>query len=88
MVTLWQRITTHEWELYYSTVAIEEGIISGVYSDGVAWSTSYGIALGENSMTWIATNDSSDVSVYVPAELPTDLPTTQSVATRAVTRFL
>ena len=88
VVTLWQRITTHEWELYYSTVAIEEGIISGVYSDGVAWSTSYGIALGENSMTWIATNDSSDVSVYVPAELPTDLPTTQSVATRAVTRFL
>lgn len=88
IVTLWQRITTREWELYYSSVSIDDSIISGVYSDGVAWSTSYGISLGEDSMTWVATNDSSDVSVYVPAELPTDLPAESHEATRAVTRFL
>ena len=88
VVKLWQRITTREWELYYSTVSIEDSIISGVYSDGVAWSTSYGISLGEDSMTWVATNDSGDVSVYVPAELPTDLPAESHDATRAVTRFL
>lgn len=88
VVSLWQRITTHEWELYYSTAEINNGVISGLYTDGVAWSTSYSISLSGDSMTWVATNDSTDISVYERAELPDDLPTTQHATTRAATRFL
>nr|MBR2110638.1 hypothetical protein [Alistipes sp.] len=48
VVTLWQRIESREWEQFISVVGFENGIISGQYSDGVAWSTSYSVALGDN----------------------------------------
>ncbi|MBO7261821.1 MAG: hypothetical protein J6U95_02680 [Alistipes sp.] len=88
VVTLWQKIEHREWECYFSSAAIENGIISGVYSDGVAWGTSYYVTVAESSMTWVDVNDATDISVYTRAELPEGLTT---VATRSVVsnvRFL
>lgn len=90
VVTLWQRIESREWELFISVVGFENGIISGEYSDGVAWSTSYSVALGDNTMTWIDTTDSTDISVYTRSELPDGLPTAATATTRSIVseRFL
>ena len=88
VVTLWQKIEYRAWECYYSSAAIEDGIISGVYSDGVAWGTSYYISTTQNTMTWVDINDATDISVYTRSELPEGL---TAVATRSVVssvRFL
>lgn len=73
VVTLWQRIESREWELFYSTVSFENGVIAGVYSDGVAWSTSYVVEVADDTMTWTDANDSTDISVYTRSELPDDI---------------
>lgn len=87
---LWQRMQSREWELYYSDICYEDGTISGVYSDGVAWSASYSVTVDANTMTWIDTADATDVSVYTRCELPEELPSEESETTRAVAteRFL
>ena len=90
IVTLWQRIESRAWELYYSTVAYDNGTIAGQYSDGVAWGTSYTVALNGDTMTWIDTSDATEISVYRRCELPNEITTTQSESTRSADnrRFL
>lgn len=75
VVTLWQRIESREWELFYSTVSsYEHDVISGVYSDGVAWGAAYDVKVQGDTMTWTArVGDFTDISVYTRAELPDDI---------------
>ncbi len=92
-VTMWQRITSREWERYQSEATIVSGVISGIYSDGIEWRASYNVTIDGDSMTWTDTTDATDISVYSRVELPEELPqsssTTQTSATRAVSeRFL
>ncbi|MBQ2364246.1 MAG: hypothetical protein II288_01620 [Alistipes sp.] len=77
-VVLYQRIASRNWEVYHSTAELEDSTISGVYSDGVAWSASYGVAASGNTMTWTDTSDPSDISIYTRAELPTDIVVTRA----------
>lgn len=89
IVTLWQRIESREWQRYYSTAAIEDGVISGTYTDGVAWGASYNVTLGNETMTWVNTADSGDISVYTRAELPEGFtPAQSSTRTTNRVRFL
>lgn len=89
-VTLWQRLTSREWERYDSTATFANDTITGVYSDGVAWSASYSVTLDGDKMTWVDTADPTDISVYTRTELPDSLPTATTEATRTTTaeRFL
>ena len=87
-MTLWQKIEHRAWECFFSSADIENGIISGVYSDGVMWGASYYVSVAENSMTWVDVNDATDISVYTRSELPEGL---TEVVTRSVVssvRFL
>ena len=70
MVSLYQRIASRLWETFYSTVGYENGVITGVYTDGVAWAHSYSVVVDGDTMIWTSTTDSSDVSVYTRSELP------------------
>ena len=90
IVTLWQRLESREWELYYSTVGYDNNTISGQYSDGTAWSAAYSVAIDGDTMTWTDTTDASDVSVYSRCELPEGITTTEQAATRSASteRFL
>ena len=89
VVTLYQRIESRAWELFYSTVEFEDGIISGTYTDGVEWGASYSVALDGDTMVWTDTLDATDISIYTRAELPDGLPQSQSAVTRSsVERFL
>lgn len=70
VVSLFQRIESRLWSTYFSTVAYENGVISGVYTDGVAWGDTYYVALEGDEMTWTSTSDSADISVYRRCTLP------------------
>lgn len=89
VVSLWQRIESRAWELYYSTVTYEDDTIWGEYTDGVAWGASYYVAIDGDSMTWTDTVDATDVSIYTRAKLPADITATTSELTRGGSaRFL
>lgn len=87
-LTLYQRIESRNWDIYTSSVALNDGVVCGTYTDGVAWGSAYNVTITESSMIWVSVNDATDVSVYTRAELPEGLTT---VATRSVVsnvRFL
>ena len=88
IITLWQRIDSREWEVYYSVVNYDGGVIHGQYSDNVAWGASYNVTITGEEMQWVDTADSSDISVYTRCTLPdfSQTATTRSSAPR--TRFL
>lgn len=71
--TLWQQLQSVEWQKFTGTLSLDNNIVSGVYSDGESWSTSYYVDCDGDEMIWTATTDAGDVSVYVPAEIPADL---------------
>lgn len=70
VVSLYQRIASRLWETFYSTVSYENGVIAGIYTDGVAWAHSYNVVVAGDTMTWTSTMDSSEVSVYTRSTLP------------------
>ena len=88
VVTLWQRIESREWELFYSTTTLENSIISGEYTDGVAWSTSYAVAVDGDTMTWTDTADETDISVYTRCTLPDFATTASALSAIPTQRFL
>lgn len=73
VVTLWQRLESREWECFYSTATIDNGIITGKYTDGVMWGASYNVTVADNTMTWVDTTDATDISVYTRSSLPEGL---------------
>ena len=91
VVTLYQRLESRAWECFYSSAAMEYGIIKGTYSDGVAWGASYYVSVDVegDTMTWVDTADSNDISVYTRCdELPEDITTTRGAETTGEERFL
>lgn len=70
VVSLFQRLTTHEWQTFFSAVGYDNGVISGEYTDGVKWGSSYYVEVNGDSMTWTSTTDNSDISVYTRCTLP------------------
>lgn len=87
-ITLYQRIDSRYWDVYQSTASIENGVISGVYTDNVAWGTSYNLVVDGNTMTWTSIADAEDVSIYTRSTLPTNMPTAPTRATASSERFL
>ena len=88
VVTLWQRLESREWECYYSSADFVDGLLCGTYTDGVAWGASYSVTLGDDTMTWVDSNDTTDISVYTRAELPEDMSVVVTRAAESRTRFL
>lgn len=72
-ITLWQNIDSHKWEMFQSAANINNGIISGIYTDGEAWGAEYHVTLEDGRMVWIDTEDTTDVSVYERCELPEEI---------------
>lgn len=72
-IILWQKIDDYVWERYDSTATLDSNVISGTYSDNVSWRSSYSIEFEGEDMVWTDTEDESDVSVYVRADLPDNL---------------
>lgn len=88
-IDLWQRMENRTWDYYRSNATLSNGVLSGVYSDGNLWGSSYRFTLNDsNTMTWVDTQDNDDISVYVRAELPDDINNTRAKETPYDNRFL
>ena len=87
-ITLYQRIESLYWDVYQSSTTIKDYVISGVYTDNVAWGASYYLSIDSDTMTWTATNDSTDVSIYTRSTLPSSMPTAPTRAISPSERFL
>ena len=87
-ITLYQRIDSHYWEIYQASAEINNGVISGVYTDGEVWSATYGVTVSGNTMTWVNSADADEVSVYTRSELPATMPVIPTRASVVDNRFL
>lgn len=87
-INLYQRIESNYWEVFQSSAYINDGIISGTYTDGASWGASYAITTGDNTMTWVDTTDSNDISVYTRSELPHHMPMAPTRSSFIEERFL
>ncbi|MBO7282816.1 MAG: hypothetical protein J6U73_05400 [Alistipes sp.] len=87
-ITLYQRIDSRYWDIYQSSTTIENYVISGVYTDNVAWGASYYLSIDSDTMTWTATNDTTDISIYTRSTLPSSMPTAPTRALTPSERFL
>lgn len=87
-ITLYQCIESSYWDIFQSAAAIEEGIINGIYTDGTAWATSYYLTVDGDAMTWVDSNDPTDISIYSRSELPEQIPTKDDTRAMTSTKFL
>ena len=71
---IYQKIGDGRQQHYTGTWSIEENIISGVYSDGTEWGSSYSLEFMESdTMLMTALNGSQDVMTYIREEIPADV---------------
>lgn len=87
-VALYQRISTLTWQMFESEATLSDDVISGVYTDGIAWGTSYRYTLNSTTMTWVNISDAGDTSVYTRSELPENVEVTRTDAFYGAERFL
>lgn len=88
VISLYQRLDSRLWETYYSTVGFEDSVISGTYTDGIAWGTSYYVTINGDTMTWVDVTDSSDISIYTRCTLPDFTNPDIRVTSNTIERFL
>lgn len=87
--TLWQQLQTVEWQKFTGRLELNGTTVTGTYSDGQAWSTSYNVERDGDKMIWTGANDSTDRSIYVPTTIPDYLGTMHVASTtRSAERFL
>lgn len=87
---LYEDITSHGHNKLTGTFTFDEAesIISGRYSDGTEWGASYTVALSViSTMRWTAVG-TDDTSVYVRAQIPSDILRTSRAAAGGGFRFL
>ncbi len=71
---LYQRTNSPTFVQFSGTYSLDESntIISGRYSDGVAWANSYKYSINSNKeLVFINTNNSTEISIYEPSAMPT-----------------
>lgn len=71
---LYQRVDSPLYDRFTGTYSASDGILSGVYSDGTPWNTSYGYELSSsgNSLTMTGVSG-TETSVYVRSSIPEDV---------------
>lgn len=72
---LYQRLYSVVWQHYTGTFSLAGNTLSGVYSDGEAWSKSYTVSYAQEPkrIRLICTVEKSDVSIYTEVEIPADV---------------
>lgn len=80
---LYQRVEHTYYTKYTGSYSAASGILSGVYSDGVAWATDYKYTLSEdgNTLTMVTVKEPVETSVYTRTIIPDDVK--NSASTRA-----
>lgn len=71
---LYQKIGEGRHRCYSGTWSVKKNTLSGTYTDGTVWGSSYTIAFTDsNNMTLTAENGSNEVMTYVRESIPSDI---------------
>ena len=70
---LYQKLQSPSYKHYKGSYLIADGVLSGEYSDGKSWGSSYNIAIEDGVMTLTSTTNSDDVSVFLRCEPRSDV---------------
>ncbi len=68
---LYQRLDTSAYEHFTGSYKYDGSKLTGKYSDGIDWATSYKVSFSGDNMT--LTGESGDVSVYTKTTIPVDV---------------
>ncbi len=71
--TLYQKLQSPTFKHYTGNYLIANGVLSGEYSDGKSWGTSYNIVIDNDVMTLTSTTNSDDISVFNRCEPRSDV---------------
>lgn len=68
---LYQKVETSTYKRYSGTFSADNGVLSGTYSDGIQWGSSYSYEVSADGETLTMTSDSGNgiVSVYTRIDL-------------------
>lgn len=71
---LYQKVGDGRYRHYSGTWSVEENIISGSYSDGSGWGSSYSLEfVDDDTMIMTALNESDDEMTYFREEIPASI---------------
>lgn len=72
---LYQRVYTPYYEHFDGTYQQDGDQLSGTYSDGVAWNTTYTVSVtpDRSQLTLTGADDPEDVAVYAAGTIPEDI---------------
>ncbi len=71
--TMYQMIGTGRYRKYSGTWILSGTTLSGKYSDGKQWGSSYEVELSSSDTRLTLTSDSGEVDTYQKASIPTDV---------------
>lgn len=69
---IYQKVEKSTWETYTGSYLLDDVTLSGVYSDGTSWGSSYKTAFDEKKKTLTLTSmtETPEVSVYASEAIP------------------
>ena len=67
---LYQKLYSLIWLRYKGTYSLNDNILTGVYSDGIAWGAEYNVLYGINEICLIKKSDNSDIAIYTKETIP------------------
>ena len=71
---LYQKVGEGRYRYYTGTWTCDGNTLSGIYSDGVAWGSSYTVDFTDkNNMTFTALNGSEEVMAYTRESVPSEV---------------
>ena len=72
---MYQKVETPAFVMFSGNYSVSGSVISGTYSDGLPWSTSYSFSLSEDNsvLTMTSQTQNAEVSVYERAEIPAEV---------------
>ncbi len=71
--TMYQQTETVRFVKYNGTYSVKGDVISGKYSDGKPWGSSYILSFKGESMTLVSKTDVAEVNVYTKTTIPAEV---------------
>lgn len=70
---IYQQVWSFTYEHFTGTYSVKNGVVSGKYSDGSAWLTSYQFSVDDWLLKMYNTANTEEVSVYTSCKIPSDV---------------
>ena len=71
--TMYQQVESVRFVKYTGTYSVKDDIISGKYSDGKPWGSSYILSFKGKYMTFVSKTEVAEVNVYTKTTIPTEV---------------